>query len=492
MHFEVNPVRYFNYTLICTAFLFNQTAHAQTLSAKIDELIEQKLPRATLGVLIKDAQTGEVIYSRNANKLLTPASSTKLFTAAAALYYIQPDFRFLTTLAQKDQNYYLTFTGSPSLSADNLSALVANLKKNKVKTIPGNMVIDSSQYPAPFYLSGDSYDDLGWAYTAPDTATVLNENAESYVLTSATTLGMPAQISPKVSSKKTAKTPLRALTIINEVITVSKEDEKNHCSLHVELKDNNTLRLFGCMVQEKNPKTLEFAIPDPVLFAKKVVKNALDENGIALKGAIISGTTPIEAHPIASYQSANLSKLVKHMLQKSDNLYANNLTRKLGYLMTGKGTHKEGMFAMKKIIAEHAPLDMSQMELIDGEGTRYNLIAAEQFVTLLTTLYQDKNMRPMLLSSLPQAGVSGSLQARMQKTILNKKVFAKTGTMHDVSSLSGFIINPNAKSFVFSIITNGVAKSEKAKALEEQILLTVDEYYLEQSNASLPTKAITQ
>jgi D-alanyl-D-alanine carboxypeptidase/D-alanyl-D-alanine-endopeptidase (penicillin-binding protein 4) len=476
-------VRYFNYTWISAVALFNQTLFAQPLTAKIDEIIDQQLPRATVGVLIKDAQTGEVIYSRNANKLLSPASSTKLFTAAAALYYLKPDFRFSTTLAQKGQNYYITFTGSPSLTAENLAALVANLKKNNTKVIQGNIVIDGSQYPAPYYLNGDSYDDLGWGYTAPDTAVVLNENAERYELISAPTLGGAAQIKPKNSSKANAKPTLKALTLINEVVTVGKEEEKNHCSMHIEIKDNNTLRLYGCMVQDKNPKLLEFAIPDPVLFAKQVIQTTLKKEGIALKGKIITGTVPADAQVIESYQSGDLSKLLKHMLQKSDNLYANNISRKLGYLLTGKGTHKEAMFAMKKIISEHTHLDVKQMELADGEGTRYNLIAAEQFVDLLTQLYQDKSLQSVLINALPQAGVSGTLQGRMKDSILNKKVFAKTGSMHDLSSLSGFIINPNAKSFVFSIISNGVGKSNaKAKALEEKILLTVDEYYLEHSS----------
>ncbi|MFJ1267742.1 D-alanyl-D-alanine carboxypeptidase/D-alanyl-D-alanine-endopeptidase [Legionella lytica] len=476
-------MRYFNYTWISALALFNQTLFAQPLTAKIDEIIDQQLPRATVGVLIKDAQTGEVIYSRNANKLLSPASSTKLFTAAAALYYLKPDFRFSTSLAQKGPNYYLTFTGSPSLTADNLAALVANLKKNNTKVIQGNIIIDGSQYPAPYYLNGDSYDDLGWGYTAPDTAVVLNENAERYQLTSAPKLGGVTQIKLKGSSKPNAKPTINALTLINEVVTVSKEEEKNHCSMHIEIKDNNTLRLYGCMVQDKNPKLLEFAIPDPVLFAKQVIQSTLKKEGIVLKGKIITGTTPADAQIIERYQSGDLSKLLKHMLQKSDNLYANNISRKLGYLLTGKGTHKEGMFAMKKIISEHTHLDMKQMELADGEGTRYNLIAAEQFVDLLTQLYRDKNLQSALLNALPQAGVSGTLQGRMKDSILNKKVFAKTGSMHDLSSLSGFIINPNAKTFVFSIISNGVGKSNaKAKALEEKILSTVDEYYLEHSS----------
>lgn len=465
-------MRYFNSVLIATAFLFTPITYSQTLSEQLDTIIDQQLPHATVGVLIKDARTGEVIYSRNANKFLTPASSTKLFTAAAALYHLKPDFRFLTTLSQKDQNYYLKFTGSPSLTDENLTNLILNLKKNNITTINGNIVIDSTEYQAPFYPSGNSYDDLGWYYTAPDTAAMLNENSETYELISAKTLGMPAEIKPKTVAK--------ALTIINDVKTVSNEEEKNHCSLHIEVKPNNTLRLYGCAIQTKNPKIIELAIPDPVLFVKQVTQKALANNGIILKGEVVTGKEPSDATVIGHMQSAQLIKLVRHMLQLSDNLYANSFTKKLGYSVTGNGTHKDGIFAIKKILTEHTHLDMAQVDIVDGEGTRYNQITPEQFVMLLTDLYNDKDIKPILLTVLPQSGVSGSLQARMKNTLLEKKVFAKTGTMHDVSSLSGFIINPNAKSFVFSIITNGVnTPIEKAKALEEKILLATDHYYLE-------------
>ncbi len=465
-------MRYFNYLGFLIAVFFNQWACSQTLSEKIDELIAQQLPSATVGILIKDVETGNIIYSRNANKLMTPASSTKLFTAAAALYYLKPDFRFLTTLYQKNQDIYLKFTGSPSLTDRNLTDLLSHLKKNNINTIEGNVVIDTTRYPPPYYLRGDSYDDLGWAYTAPDTAAMLNENAETYELVSAKTLGLPIEIKAKSKSK--------ALTFINEVTTVNRADEKNHCSLNLEILDNNTLRLFGCLAQTKEPKTVEFAIPDPILFAQQVIKKSLDTEGIHLKGKIIKGATPPDAKEIARFQSAKLAKLITHMLQKSDNLYANSMTRALGDLVVGRASHQEGVFAIRKIITEHAQLDMKQMDLVDGEGTRYNLISAEQFVSLLDKLYQNKYIQPILLNALPQAGISGTLQLRMKDTILERKVFAKTGSMHDVSSLTGFIINPNSKSFVFSIIINGVVSSNaRAKALEEKILLTVDEYFLE-------------
>lgn len=122
------------------------------------------------------------------------------------------------------------------------------------------------------------------------------------------------------------------------------------------------------------------------------------------------------------------------------------------------------------------------MDLVDGEGTRYNLVTAEQMVILLNDLYHDPNMKAVFFKALPQSGVSGTLKDRMKKTMLEKKVYAKTGSMHDISSLSGFMINPAEKTFIFSIIINGVnQRLEKAKSLEEKILLALDEYSLENS-----------
>lgn len=464
-------MRYSNYLWFLAAFFFNQAANSQTLAEKIDGIIKQHLPHATIGVLVKEAETGKVIYSRNADKLLSPASSMKLFTAAAALYQLKPDFRFATTLTQKNQNYYITFSGSPSFTQDNLTELLLHFKKNHISTINGNIVIDSSQYQAPNYPSGTSYDDLGWYYAAPDTAAILNENMASFDLISAEELGKPVQIKPKTMPK--------ALNLINEVTTVSKDEEKGHCSLNLEIKPENTIRLFGCMVQEKNPKLIELAIPDPILLVKQVVKKVLYKNGVVLKGEIMTGVSPVETQEIQRFQSKTLDQLITHMLQQSDNLYANSLTKKLGYSLTGKGTHKEGAYAIKKILTEHTHLDMSQIELVDGEGTRYNLVTAEQMVTLLSDLYHDKNVQSILFNALPQTGVSGTLKERMKKTMLEKKVYAKTGSMHDISSLSGFLVNPSEKTYIFAIIINGVNKPiAKAKKLEEKILLAVDEYSL--------------
>lgn len=202
-----------------------------------------------------------------------------------------------------------------------------------------------------------------------------------------------------------------------------------------------------------------------------------------LKGHIINGITPPDAQIIAQYQSQDLAQVITHMLKESDNLYANSLTKELGFSLTKEGTSKQGAFAIKKILADHTHLDMTQVELTDGMGTRYNLTTPEQIVLLLTNLYNDKNLRPLIIKALPQAGVSGTLIDRMKKTSLEKIVFAKTGTMHDISSLSGYILNPKGRPLIFSIVINGINQPINiARSLEDQILLLI-----EQNVESMPT-----
>jgi D-alanyl-D-alanine carboxypeptidase/D-alanyl-D-alanine-endopeptidase (penicillin-binding protein 4) len=165
------------------------------------------------------------------------------------------------------------------------------------------------------------------------------------------------------------------------------------------------------------------------------------------------------------------------MLKESDNLYADSLTKLLGFSLTKQGTYKQGVFAIKKLIAKNTNMDTDNIDLYDGHGTRYNLITPEQMVVLLTDIYKSKIMRPLIIDSLPLMGKSGSLANRMKNTKLENQVYAKTGSMHDISSLSGYFITKSGKPMAFSIIINGIDKNlSTAKGLEEKILSVVSKY----------------
>lgn len=437
--------------------------HAQTLTQEIDALIAQKLPHAYVGVLVQDAASGRVIYQRNSHQLFSPASNIKLLTAAAALYQLGSYYRYTTSLSQQGEDIYLTFRGDPSLKVEQLKQLLVRLKG--LKTIR-HVVLDTSRFKPPYYPPGVSYDDLGWYFVAPSLALMLNENAESYEVKTAKEQGKLIEIK--------AQNPEPALRLVNQVVTVSQAQAKAHCSLDIQVQPNNTLKLYGCLAQREQPIKMQFAIPDPILFAKQLIQRAIRNLGVHLKGQMIEGKTPPQAKRIAEVQSDELAKLIKHMLEESDNLYADSLTKLLGFVVTGEGTYKQGAFAMKKILSAHTHLNMQLMELADGLGTRYNHMTPEQFVVLLNDLYHQPKFYPLFIDALPRMGVSGSLKDRMKKTPLENKVFAKTGTMHDISALSGYMRLPSGKVLIFSIMSNDViGHIQAAKSLEDQILLKI-------------------
>lgn len=452
------------------ACLFNHAVFAGDFAEKINTLTHEQLPHATVGIHVIDAESNAVIYSQHSDKRLVPASGMKLFTAAAALYYFGPKHQFETRLSEHNNNIYLTFGGDPSLTKHDLTALVEELKKNKITHITGDFVLDTSRFKAPYYPNGISYEDLGWYYAAPDTTIMLDKNAETYVV-HASKRGDLIQIKPK-------NTP-PALTLINQVVTVSHEQANKHCNLDIEIKPHNTLRLFGCLAINEQPRLIHLSVPDPNLLAIQGVQQALKQNKIRLDGKIITGRTPVDAKRIAHVLSPVLSDLIGHMLKVSDNLYANALTKQLGFAVMHEGNYKQGVFAIKNIIQQHTKLDMTQLDLADGMGTRYNLVTPKHMTDLLTAIYHDNTLRPIFLKALPKAGVSGNLQDRMQKTTLDKHVLAKTGTMHDMSSLSGYMMNAEGNKLIFSIIINGVNQPiRRAKALEESILLILHDGYI--------------
>ncbi len=439
--------------------LSNTATYAEDLAQKLDELIQATLPDATVGVLIQNLD-GSPVYAHHAETLLCPASNTKLYTAAAALYGLGLNYRYETVLSQQGPDRYVIFSGAPDLKSEDVHAMLQHLGP-----IEGNLIIDASRFPTPFYLPGISYDDIGWYFAAPSSAVILNENKEDYAVTFPKTNGQLVVLASQQEH------PI--LSLVNDIRAVDPETAAEHCTLDVEVQPHNTLHLTGCLAREQYPTTLSFAVTDPFQMAKQVLHQGLEKYHVRLMGDIISDKAPDTATVLIRHLSAPLSQLVDEMMQNSNNLYADSLTKTMGYQLTHEGSTTQGMYAMKSILSQKANMDMTYIQLKDGSGTRYDMSSASHIVTLLRHVYQDPDIRAPFLHSLPIMGVSGSLISRMKGTDLEKRVFAKTGTMHDISALSGYMHTAQGETLVFSILINGVTQIQQAKMLEEKILALV-------------------
>src|SRR6266853_1102525 len=150
-------------------------------------------------------------------------------------------------------------------------------------------------------------------------------------------------------------------------------------------------------------------------------------------------------------ESPPLSVIVRWMDRVSDNFTAEMLVKELGAVQAGHGTTAAGVGFITGLLAE-AGVPLAGVRLVDGSGlSLLDRLTPEAVASLLTTMWNDVDVRLDLLSSLPVAGRTGTLHDRMRGGAAMGVVRAKTGTTSNASALSGFA----GDRYVFSILQNG-------------------------------------
>jgi D-alanyl-D-alanine carboxypeptidase/D-alanyl-D-alanine-endopeptidase (penicillin-binding protein 4) len=171
---------------------------------------------------------------------------------------------------------------------------------------------------------------------------------------------------------------------------------------------------------------------------------------------------------VASLPSAPLAQVVGEVLRQSDNDGAELFTKELGRL-AGSPTTKAGVAVIRADLAA-AGLPVNELSMVDGSGLdRSDQVSCQ----LLVDVLQRSGPDGALGSGLPVAGRSGTLQDRMVATPAATRVHAKTGSLDQVSSLSGFVVAgpaaPGATAITFSCIFNGDPNQTAAEAVEDRI-----------------------
>ncbi len=451
-----------------TAYQSNPTP----VTEQVESLIHNILPNASVGIMLQEAETGEVLYERRAQELFTPASIVKLFTAAASLLSLGPDYRFETAI-QVDQNIlpqarvnnlYVYFSGDPSLTRDDLKQLIVKIKASGIREISGNIIVDNTHFRTPNYAMGWSWDSLAWYYAAPITSIILNENQVPIRLNTSR-LGEKAEV---ICESKECE----GIHLHTEVISVSENEAETNCQIQVDMNQQNTLNLKGCWPYRTTPTTLRVALKEPYALAEKLILETLKDENIKLDGKIMVGTIPSDLKIIASHYSKPLSELLKNVLQNSNNIYADSLLKTLGVKEFQQGTFQAGIRALKAILSKPTSIDFEALRLLDGSGaSRYNLITPQQMARLLLTMYHDKKVGGDFQKTLAiSGGEEGNLSKRMNSLDAQGRILAKTGSMVNISALAGYLRTQTNKNLIFVIMIDHVIEGrEKLKAFEDEL-----------------------
>ena len=439
-----------------------------TLTEGLEQILSRARPDANIGMIVRDAKTNQVIYSRQSQHLFSPASTQKLFTAVAALSYLGADFRYPTTLLThgtiKDHTLLgdltIQFSGDPEFTVEDLNSLIAQLKKQGIQHIAGHVYIDHSAYGGVPYPPGWMWDDLSYSYAAPLDAIIIDQNKFVLRLVPAKT----QQRSPQI----TALLPDAVVEISNQVITTSKYNKK--CPLTIYSDLHNHYQLAGCLSRHWGSQFRSLAIRNPVPYAIALIRKALANNHITYQQIAIHTLSP-GATLLATHQSPPLSELLQEMLKNSDNLTADSLLKKIGQKYYKEpGTWQNGLSALKKIL-QPTGIDFKHCLINDGAGlSRYNLVTPKQFSQLLYYAYQHPPIRDTLMKALPIGGHDGTLIARMHNAAHGQRVHAKTGTMTGVSALAGYLRTQHHDTLIFTIMINGfIGKARPANHLEDRL-----------------------
>jgi D-alanyl-D-alanine carboxypeptidase/D-alanyl-D-alanine-endopeptidase (penicillin-binding protein 4) len=189
----------------------------------------------------------------------------------------------------------------------------------------------------------------------------------------------------------------------------------------------------------------------PALAAATAFRAALQRAGIAVAGPVRTGTADAWSEPLADVSSPTLWTMLRFMDRESDNFTAEMLLKQLGLAELGRGTSAAGAAVVTRALTD-AGVPMTGVRIVDGSGlSRLDRLTANALATLLKVAWTDPTVGPVLVASLPVAGVNGTLQHRLQKPPAKGNVVAKTGTTDTASSLSGYV----SGRYAFAVVQNG-------------------------------------
>ena len=196
-------------------------------------------------------------------------------------------------------------------------------------------------------------------------------------------------------------------------------------------------------------------VEDKALACGTVLKEMLQQAGIVVNGEVSHGTVPSGTVVIATHLSPPLMDILRLMNKPSDNVIAELIFKTLGAEVKGEpGTWQKG----RQVIGEFLGEMGSGFRIVDGSGlSRYNLVTAELLVNLLVFVYNDFELMPDYVASLPIAGVDGTLKNRMRGMRAEKVLRAKTGTLSGVSALAGYTVTADGEVLAFSILISHYA-----------------------------------
>lgn len=428
-------------------FGINTTTFANDIKQAVSSVItNSNINKAALSISLKNVETGETVFELNPNMPTQPASIQKVITSTPAFITLGEDYAFSTKLYKNSNDEYLLVLGAdPYLKSKELEKIVKALPKELKQLYIDDTAIDENEWG-----EGWQWDDDLNPLMPKFSAYNLDRNLLE-ITVSPTVKGYPAEIRTNVSYP---------ITFINHILTANTTSYKiirqNHLSPDV-------ITLEGTIAHNKSAMK-NIPVNSPKKYFKIRLAEAIIDENICCNGVFPSRkfSPDFKLITLLSHEGAIAQS---DILKRSNNLMAETVFKLAGAKYVGKsakGSFEDGLEMFNQFCKKQG-LDTSNIHLADASGVSKNNIMTADFMTEF--LLKNCDYLEHKLSTADE----GTLSGRM--LYLKDKLFAKTGTLSNISSITGYITTKTNNKYVFCIMINSAKINDSDKKMLEEYII---------------------
>ncbi|HTH51697.1 MAG TPA: D-alanyl-D-alanine carboxypeptidase/D-alanyl-D-alanine-endopeptidase [Pyrinomonadaceae bacterium] len=459
------------------------------------KLLNPAVNRSRVGVKIVSLATGKVVYEQDAEKYFTPASNMKNFTVATAFERLGPNFRFVTSvyatapvdpsgtikgdlriLGRGDVSMSTSFatkpTSDPEIYYERMDRLADAIVASGVKLVEGSLVADESYFTGHAVPVTWEWDDIGWYDGAEVSAFPLNNNAMDLKVRG-TSNGQPCAVTIS---------PPTPLYVINNQCTTGGSQRAIVVDKALE---KNTLTVSGT-IPAGTEWTGSPTFTHPADLFVAMLKERLEKKGVIVTGTtrtLAAGVKPTEQIEITRLESPPFSEVAAKTMKPSQNMYTETILWTLGEQI-GRKSGGTGISAtlgvnVVKSFMQQAGIPLDSVVQYDGSGmSRHDVVTPGAIVQLYTYMAKQSPNALAWRASLAVGGIDGTLRNRFKGTAASENFRGKTGTLDQVSALSGYVTTRSGEQLVLSIIVNNMPStgSGPRTAIIDSIVLDLANY----------------
>ena len=453
------------------------TKRVDSLGDRVDAILnDPRAASAFWGVYIKDLSSNRVLYNRNPDKTLVPASNQKILTAATALDILGADFRYETTLHFNGEiggtvmrgDLILEGSGDPTFASKEMDApnpmkeWADKLQSLGVTRIEGRFIGDDNVFDDEPYAEGWDLSFIANESFAPASSGLSSHDNVVVVQIESSRVGAPPVLTD---------TPPGYLDIRNEATTSARRRGRS-------IRVNRTLGTENIVLRGSIPRVYRRSIVIPVSNPTRAtlyaLKHYLEEAGITVEAELYDIDELSEkidyrlTSPLFVHHSAPMSDIITQINKESDNLYAEQVFRTFGW-----GGSTDGGEKRVKNLFNKAGINQAGLSVRDGSGlSRKNMISPETIGELLAYMHTHPE-KDAFFSSLPRGGEA---ETTLDYRLKGVSVWAKTGSLEYVRTLSGYVRTADGRMMAFSLLANNyTVPSYRITQAMDRIVLAMTE-----------------